>query len=236
MWRTRFSRAWDWLRSRKLVGEDEHHLYYTEFIERGKRERRYVEYKDQNITHSSDRMPVEWWSWLHNRRNNAPSVEEIALSEVKQEQLAERVSILEAEDEKQRLRQFAGSMSGRKESMTEEEIRAKRRKNVMVRLAKAASPASPEDGKDVVVATEVESMPDGEKDEGANTQEEAQVRLFGTCLGCLLFAFVLSAGSDSDLCMVVPWLLLWSRGLGRSSNRDPGNLQRAGDEANSGTR
>lgn len=141
MWRTRISRTWDWLRSRKLVGEDQHHLYYTEFIEKGKPERRYVEYKDNDITSASDRMHIEWWSWLHNRRDTVPSPDEIAISDIKQQQLAQRVAILEAEDEKQRLRQFSGSVPNKHNtSYTEEEARAKRRNKVMMRLANAASP------------------------------------------------------------------------------------------------
>eukprot|EP00177_Eucheuma_denticulatum_P000914 GFKZ01001657.1.p2 GENE.GFKZ01001657.1~~GFKZ01001657.1.p2 ORF type:complete len:196 (+),score=31.26 GFKZ01001657.1:680-1267(+) len=140
MWRARISRTWDWLRSRKLVGEDQHHLYYTEFIEKGKPERRYVEYKDNDITNASDRMHVEWWSWLHNRRDTVPSPDEIALSEMKQQQLAQRVAILEAEDEKQRLRQFAGAGPNSTSRAKEEEGQARRRNKVMMRLAKAAAP------------------------------------------------------------------------------------------------
>lgn len=139
MWRTRLSRTWDWIRSRKLVGEDEHHLFYTEFIAKDKPERRYVEYKDQNLTHSSDRMPIEWWSWLHNRRDDTPTSEELAMSEMKQQHLAQKVAILEAEDEKQRLRQFAGGSGMNKSS--EEEVMARRRKKAMMRLTNAASPA-----------------------------------------------------------------------------------------------
>ncbi|CDF33244.1 conserved hypothetical protein [Chondrus crispus] len=138
MWRTRLSRTWDWLRSRKLVGEDEHHFFYTEFIASDKPERRYVEYKDQNITHSSDRMAIEWWSWLHNRRDETPTCEELAMSEANQQRLAQKVAILEAEDEKQRLRQFAG---GQPLQAAEEEARARRRKEAMMRLTNAASPS-----------------------------------------------------------------------------------------------
>lgn len=148
MWRARISRTWDWLRSRKLVGEDRYHLYYTEFIERGKPERRYVEYKDNDITAASDRMHIEWWSWLHNRRDTVPSPHEIALSEIKQQQLAQRVAILEAEDEKQRLRQFAGAAQSKPPHATEEEAVARRRNKAMMRLARAAAPAdhAPADG------------------------------------------------------------------------------------------
>lgn len=142
MWRTRLSKTWDWIRSRQLVGEDQHHFFYTEFISKGKPERRYVEFKDQNITHSSDRMSIEWWSWLHNRRDYTPSIEEIAMSELQQQTLAERVAVLEAEDERQRLRQFAGSSPGGRAKSTEEEARARRRKKALLRLVDASSPVA----------------------------------------------------------------------------------------------
>lgn len=106
MWRTRFSKLWDWVRSRRLVGEDENHLFYSEFVEKGKPERRYVEFKDSNALDSSDRMPVEWWSWLHNRREDVPSEEEIVSSVRARERLAERVAEIEQEDERQRIRQM----------------------------------------------------------------------------------------------------------------------------------
>lgn len=201
MWRIRLSRAWDWLRSRRLVGEDEHHLYYTEFIEKGKPERRYVEYKDQNITHSSDRMPIEWWSWLHSRRDDTPSAEEIASSEARQARLAERVAILEAEDEKQRLRQFAGSVSGKEGSMTEDEMRAKRRNNVMMQLARAATPK--ENGKEVVATTETEHISGILSDGNANTKEDPQVRSCGVASECTTLAFVPFAECGIDLCVMI---------------------------------
>lgn len=134
MWRTRFSRTWNWLRSRKLVGEDEHHLFYTEFIEEGKPERRYVEYKDSDITQSSDRMHIEWWSWLHNRRDSVPTAEEIAHAILKQERLKANVARIEAEDEKQRLRQFAGGKASSPEDVAE-----RRKRKAFTRLEEAAS-------------------------------------------------------------------------------------------------
>lgn len=173
MWRSRLSKTWDWIRSRKLVGEDEHHFYYTEFIARDKPERRYVEYKDQNITHSSDRMPVEWWSWLHNRRDATPTIEEIAMSAAQQVSLAQKVAILEAEDEKQRLRQFAGGSP--KSKATEEEVRARRRKKAMLRLTNAASTdyASHESS---IVLTQDKSKGYGEDEKPLNPEEDPKVR------------------------------------------------------------
>lgn len=118
-------------------------MFYTEFIAKDKPERRYVEYKDQNITHSSDRMPIEWWSWLHNRREDIPTANELALSARKQESLAARVAVLEAEDEKQRLRQFAGGAKTAK--ATDEEVSARRRKKALLGLVNAASPSQDTD-------------------------------------------------------------------------------------------
>lgn len=171
MWRSRLSRTWDWLRSRKLVGEDEHHFFYTEFISADKPERRYVEYKDHNITHSSDRMAIEWWSWLHNRRDDTPSREELAMSEAKQQRLAEKVAILEAEDEKQRLRQFAGGQVAQTAQAAEEEVRARRRKKAMMRLTNAASPG----GADAIETREAGKM-SGE-DAAVNPEETPSVRV-----------------------------------------------------------
>lgn len=159
MWRSRLSKAWDWVCSRRLVGEDEHHLFYAEFVEKGKPEKRYVEYKDNDITQASDRLPIEWWSWLHNRRDDAPSTAEIIASIRARERLASRVAVLEAEDERQRLRQMSGMTS---DSNTEpntlapqitgtqdvinaakaagEELAARRRRKALERLQGAAVP------------------------------------------------------------------------------------------------
>lgn len=138
MWRTRLSKTWDWMLSRRLVGEDQRHLFFSEYISKGKPERRYVEYKDRDITNSSDRMPIEWWAWLHNRREAPPTAQEISISAEQQQILAERVAIIEAEDEKQRLRHFSGTAqeAGRAES------RAQKRKNVLLELANSPSSAA----------------------------------------------------------------------------------------------
>lgn len=180
MWRTRLSRTWDWIRSRKLVGEDEHHFYYTEFIARDKPERRYVEYKDQNITHSSDRMPIEWWSWLHNSREDIPTVEEISLSAAQQESLAQKVAILEAEDEKQRLRQFAGGSPIPKAA--EEEARARRRKKAMLRLTNAASPENAYAESSILSSDKSSSF--GEDGKPLNPEEDPKVWYKSTVLQC----------------------------------------------------
>lgn len=171
MWRTRLARTWDWIRSRRLVGEDEHHLYYSEFVAKGKSERRYVEYKDRDITQSSDRMPIEWWSWLHNRRDAEPTPDEIALSERKQQNLAERVAILEAEDEKQRLRQYAGS----NQYPARAERRAARRRDVLESLAKAASPDQQStEGITLASTAHVKKSRDGVSER--NIEEDPKVR------------------------------------------------------------
>ncbi|KAI0564991.1 NADH ubiquinone oxidoreductase subunit NDUFA12 [Gracilaria domingensis] len=168
MWRSRLTRALDWLKSRRLVGEDEHHLFYSEFIEKGKPERRYVEYKDSNILDSSDRMAVEWWAWLHNRRDTIPSIEEIQESELRKHVLAQRVAVIEMEDEKQRLRQFSGAPRTRSTS----EAEAKRRKKVMMRLSKAASPAATDYDPGIVPVSNEEYMNESRTER--NTAEEPQ--------------------------------------------------------------
>lgn len=109
MWRTRLTQAVNWLRSRRLVGEDGRHEFYSEYIGSGVPEKRYVEFKDREICDSSSGMPTEWWAWLHNRRDDPPTVAEIDASRARAEKLAQRVRALEAEDARQRLRQFAGA-------------------------------------------------------------------------------------------------------------------------------
>lgn len=168
MSRSRLSKLVDWVRSRTLVGEDAHHLFFSEFIEKGKPERRYVEFKDNNLTHSSDRMAVEWWSWLHNRRDTVPTNEEVSASARALQKLAERVAILEAEDERQRLRQqnmqgtgtntdaedtgpsaeaaaavlIGGGVRVGGVDSNKEEIGARRRRKALERLQNASSPGS----------------------------------------------------------------------------------------------
>lgn len=178
MWRMRLSRTWDWIRSRTLVGEDKHHLFYSEFVSKGKPERRYVEFKDQNITHSSDRMSIEWWSWLHNRRDNIPTVEEIQLSERQQQRLAERVAVLEAEDEKQRLRQFAGTSP--KTKATEEEVKARRRKKALLGLINAAVP--PGQSSEDSLSTRPFVPPAKHGSEGRNMNHEEDPTVFSNVL------------------------------------------------------
>lgn len=175
MWRTRLSKVWDWLKSRKLVGEDDHHLYYSEFIEKNKPDRRYVEYKDKNILHSSDRMPIEWWAWLHNRRDTIPADSEIKEAELKRQSLAMRVAALEAEDEKQRLRQFSGAPK----SPLRSEAEARRRKKAMMRLSKAASP-SDTDESGIEISAQVSIRAGLGETKMRNTEEEPQVR---SCCG-----------------------------------------------------
>lgn len=158
---------WDWVRSRRLVGEDENHLFYSEFVEKGKPERRYVEFKDNNILHSSDRMPIEWWSWLHNRRENVPTEEEIATSVRARESLAKRVAELEEEDERQRIRQMmaASHASNPTDDTTSstslgvaelnhatvtaarDELAARRRRKALERLQDASTPTESYPGK-----------------------------------------------------------------------------------------
>lgn len=171
MWKSGLARTWDWILSRRLVGEDRYHLFYSEFVAKGKPEKRYVEYKDKNITHSSDRMPIEWWSWLHNRRDSIPTLEELEFSELKKEHLAEKVAILEAEDEKQRLRQFSGTKPLR--TNAEEEARARRRKNVMLELARP-----PQSAADAPLSVSKAVKPVGFHDD-RNTRNEGQESTVG---------------------------------------------------------
>lgn len=221
MWRSRLSRTIDWLWSRRLIGEDENHRFYAEFLEKGKPEKRYVEYKDQNITHSTDRMPIEWWSWLHNRRDTAPTPEELVASEQRQRHLAQKVAILEAEDEKQRLRQFSSP-----KSETMEEKKTRRQTEVRKQLTQAAampSTARPSGGLDIVPSV----IPSRSMDQGndkRNEEEEPQVRelifysIFAKQFECTLLTYPLNT-------------MFLNRELERNSNQDLGTQDKVKEGA-----
>lgn len=139
MYRSRWQRAVDWMRSRRLVGEDGHHFFYSEFMGKGAAEKRYVEFKDSNITHSTDRMSTEWWAWLHNRRDTVPTAEELERSARNKDALAARVAALEAEDQKQRLRQFAGGAA------RTEDPRHERQKDRLRQIASSSAKSAQND-------------------------------------------------------------------------------------------
>lgn len=223
MWRVRLSRTWDWLKSRRIVGEDEHHLFYEEFIAKGKRERRYVEYKDNNITSSSDRMSVEWWSWLHNRRDDAPTIEEVENCELARRQLKERVALLEAEDERQRLRGVvsgSGNASSNtnenplvelvmKSSMGKEEVEAKRRRKAMERLNNAAAGR---EASSVHPKGAIKIGSDGD-DVDRNVYEEPTV--------CFFYIYIFA---DSVVVLTVFFMFIFHRELGMTFNQGLGIL------------
>lgn len=102
MWRARLLALWDRVLSRRLVGTDSHgNKYYIQDL-RGRKERRIVEYRGGMM--STREVPVEWWAWLHLRRESPPTPEELARAARARESLAERVAALDAEDRKERLR------------------------------------------------------------------------------------------------------------------------------------
>lgn len=141
----------DWLRSRRQVGEDAYHRYYAEFIAKGMPERRYVEYKDGNHVHVSDRMDTEWWSWLHNRRDLPPTQEELTTKQKQQHILAQRVQAIEMEEERRRLRMslhnrgrhsedpYTGSSAPDERPKNAAERDVLRRRRTLLRLQQAAS-------------------------------------------------------------------------------------------------
>lgn len=118
MWRQRLWRAVDWLRSRQLVGQDAHHLYYEEFVGNGERARRLAFSKRgggtpvEVVTTAQD-MEVAWWAWLHHRRPTVPSDDEVRQAAAARERLAERVARLRVQEERERLRFVAGVRAGR---------------------------------------------------------------------------------------------------------------------------
>lgn len=131
-WRGRVTRAVNWLRSRRKVGEDGRHTFYAEYMGRGEAEKRYVEYEDGDICDSSNDMHTEWWAWLHNRRNQPPTPDEISNARARANALQRRVKILEEEDARQRLRQFASQPNTDAKS---EGVRRERAKERLLRSA-----------------------------------------------------------------------------------------------------
>lgn len=115
--RSSWRRIIDWCLSRKAVGTDkEGNVYFEETKQTGSVRKRFVKYTNDSVpdVHS---VPVEWWSWLHYMREDAPSEEEILKHEAHRATVAEKVAKLEAEDRKQRLKQFvSGASSGESHS------------------------------------------------------------------------------------------------------------------------
>jgi NADH:ubiquinone oxidoreductase subunit len=122
MWRSKMAVAWDWMASRKAVGRDVAGNFYYVSTTKGVPTRRFVEFKDG--VPSTETMPIEWWAWLHRRRDLPPTEEELARATRQSEALAERVAILNAEDEKDRLRSLASTREATKTTTPAERKRA----------------------------------------------------------------------------------------------------------------
>eukprot|EP00871_Galdieria_phlegrea_P000315 jgi/Galph1/1284/GphlegSOOS_G5989.1 len=102
-------RVVDYVLSRKEVGIDRQgNVYFEETKQVGTAKKRFVKYRDES-TPDVHSVPVEWWSWLHYMRDTPPTEEEIASHEAYRARVAEKVAKIEAEDNKQRLRQFAST-------------------------------------------------------------------------------------------------------------------------------
>ncbi|GJQ09866.1 hypothetical protein GpartN1_g1657.t1 [Galdieria partita] len=109
--RSSWKRIIDWCLSRKAIGTDKQgNIYFEETRQTGSFRKRFVKYRNESIpdVHS---VPVEWWSWLHYMRENPPSEQEILNHEAHRSKVAEKVAKIEAEDRKQRLKQFVSSTS-----------------------------------------------------------------------------------------------------------------------------
>mmetsp|Transcript_18514 Transcript_18514/g.32140 ORF Transcript_18514/g.32140 Transcript_18514/m.32140 type:complete len:175 (-) Transcript_18514:680-1204(-) len=105
MWRGRVARIVDWLYSRSLVGKDLQGNAYYIYYRANEPEKRMVEYinkYDQDAKH----LPIEGYSWLVHSRADFPKETELRESEEKRRILQMRVAAIEAEDNKQRLRQI----------------------------------------------------------------------------------------------------------------------------------
>jgi NADH:ubiquinone oxidoreductase subunit len=147
MWRARLASACDWLVARSLAGTDSWgNKYYTQAV-KGRADRRYVEFRDGSP--SPETMPVQWWAWLHGRRDAPPSPAELARAEADQEALAARVAVLCAEDAKERLRGLGDRTPGPpspEDASVKHEMhsasRAERQRVAMLQLASAQKDAA----------------------------------------------------------------------------------------------
>lgn len=123
MWRSRLSTLWDRAVGRRLVGKDSHgnNFFLQSSSEAGKAARRIVEHPDGSPDSAS--MDIEWWSWLHGRReeHDTPLPAELKRAAKAREDLAERVAVINAEDAKNRLR---GLKTTKRESTPAERKRA----------------------------------------------------------------------------------------------------------------
>ncbi|GJD08380.1 hypothetical protein Gasu2_26860 [Galdieria sulphuraria] len=109
--RSSWRRIIDWCLSREAIGTDKQgNVYFEETRQTGSVRKRFVKYTSIPDVHS---VPVEWWSWLHYMREDPPSEQEISSHEAHRAKVAEKVAKIEAEDRKQRLKQFvSGTSSG----------------------------------------------------------------------------------------------------------------------------
>lgn len=125
MWRSQLSSLYNRAVGRRLVGKDNHgNLFFLQAsTEPGKAARRVVEHPSGAPDSSS--MDIEWWAWLHGRREeeDIPLPAELQRAAKARDDLAERVSVIDAEDEKDRLRGL-GSASVKRESTPAERKRA----------------------------------------------------------------------------------------------------------------
>lgn len=120
MWRSRLSTLWDRALSRRLVGRDNqgNNFYLQAPQAPGDASRRIAEHKDG--APDANLMDVEWWAWLHHRRDedDLPSAAELARAAQARAELAERVRIIDAEDAKDRLRGL-GKVAGKGKTSAE---------------------------------------------------------------------------------------------------------------------
>lgn len=113
-----FARLWQSIKfvsKRRLVGQDLHGNSFYETIigtdiNGNPRTRRTVQYKGSNeawrAAENMHSLPVQWTAWLSYSRQNPPSIEELVNDKLRQQQLAENVAKLKAQDEEERRRQL----------------------------------------------------------------------------------------------------------------------------------
>jgi NADH:ubiquinone oxidoreductase subunit len=198
----RLSSLWDRAIGRRMVGKDSHgnQFFLQASSEAGKPARRIVEHP--NGTPDSASMDIEWWSWLHGRREELDTPREV---------LAERVAVINAEDAKNRLR---GLSSSKLESTP-----AQRKRAALMQLATTRDTALSDRPLPSQRGVSQGVQPPSEQ----NVEPTVSTRLTVFSERCdYLDPNVFCANASFDV-----WVFLALRALGKHLNRAPGHRSEA---------
>jgi len=90
--------------NKRFVGKDLHgNSYYLSAPRGSDNERRFIEYKDGDV--SPETVPMSWHGWLRFHRDNSPTIDELNAEVTRSADLARRVAVLTDADKKLRLRE-----------------------------------------------------------------------------------------------------------------------------------